>query len=97
MSRRIVIEEPCEHGEMNDHKVGPPVYVNPINIQERHECPGGSRTVLEGLPDDMIERAADALTAHAAEPHLLRLLAPSVSKRLAREVLEAALGLGHDQ
>jgi hypothetical protein len=86
MSRRIEIVDTCEHGEMNDHKVGPPVYVNPINIQERPECPGGSRTVLD--PEEWVSRGADALVAH----HLDRRIGLTTVESMARAVLESVLG-----
>ena len=40
MSRRIVIEEPCEHDEIEEH------YWMGYMGSDDHVCPGGSRTVI---------------------------------------------------
>ena len=44
--RRIVIEEPCEHG-LIEHGT----------FDLNDECPGGSRTVFDGIPEELVERA----------------------------------------
>lgn len=56
MSRRIVIEEPCKHHEMQGHTW--------FTEKQRlvRICPGGSRIVLSEPSEEMVERAA--ITIH---------------------------------
>ena len=58
MSRRIVVEEPCEHGEVGYCSVGAAAGSRP-----RGGCPGGSRTVLTEPSEEMVERVAVAIVA----------------------------------
>jgi hypothetical protein len=74
--RRVVIEDLCEHGNtgMHDHT-------------ERAlfpGCPGGSRNVLDGPTDEMVERAAEAWKEARQSP--------IVNLAAARAALSAALG-----
>jgi hypothetical protein len=55
VTRRIVIEEPCEHDNVRCPIFGPP---NKRGIMTA--CPGGSRTVLSEPTEEMVERAAMA-------------------------------------
>ena len=50
MSRRIFIEEPCSHGYTARH-------VRDDGINEKW-CPGGSRLILDGIPEEWVEQAA---------------------------------------
>jgi hypothetical protein len=52
MTRRIVIEELCEHGNSGMHDyIERPLFPG---------CPGGSRTILDGPTDEMVERARES-------------------------------------
>lgn len=51
MGERVVLETPCDHGEMGPHFTcdlrSMSHYAQPGHSEKRCECPGGSRRVLE--------------------------------------------------
>ena len=92
MSRRIIVETQCSHGWFESHW---------LTESKRHgsgsglssgsssQCPGGSRTVLDGIPEEWVARVASVLHDYRygdVEPTSLLLQA--------RAVLESVLGDG---
>jgi len=91
--RRIVIEEPCEFetGVVHEgcgylaHR-----FCNKCGwIQDEHQCT--SRTVIEGIPDEWVERALVRVAAYATH------LNDYAKKGLVVDVLQAALFGGGEE
>ena len=62
MSRRVVIEESCEHGNYRCSEVIEWPFNTATNGNDfiPRPCPGGSRTVLTEPSEEMVDRFADA-------------------------------------
>jgi rubredoxin len=93
---RFAIEEPCPHGNVKCATLG--FIYDTSTGKQRRICPGGTRTVFEGLPETMIEQGATGIVGRwFREDGRTVTMSDAAAKSLARSVLEAALGLGHDQ
>jgi len=101
MSRRIIIEESCEHGPGGPHKICGLHYCTHDPIHSAN-CPGGSRSILDGPSDEMVERAAKAIynildDLRADERAGLRTNNAYWSMLLSRAALSAALHGGEEE
>jgi hypothetical protein len=101
MSRRIIVEDLCEHGNvLCYYRVGEDDCGSHGKCADpSHYCPGGSRTILDGPTDEMVERASKAIrlmmvSLNRSNPDYLpkSAIVGASPQELARAALSAALG-----
>ena len=94
---RIVIEEPCEHGDVQEHpRPGAmPAYSlgsAGVGYSKFDMCPGGSRRVLD--PGPFIDEVAHAVMCYSwTTDALADMESPMEGLDLARMILDALVGV----